>query len=123
MPYNLTAEPGLLRIVLFGALTAQELQSLAAEIEEIERGLPMAPHRLSDLSQISNPDVGFADVFAFAERRKAQSLPNRVKSALVAPRPVNLGYARMFQMLNDNPQIEIRIFGTLAEAEVWLADT
>lgn len=32
------------------------------------------------------------------------------------------GFARMFQILNDHPQIEIRIFPAIAEAEAWLAE-
>jgi hypothetical protein len=33
---------------------------------------------------------------------------------------VHYGFARMFQMLNDNPRIQIRIFGTAEEAVEWL---
>jgi hypothetical protein len=43
-----------------------------------------------------------------------------VKSAIVAPMPVQVGFARMFQILNDHPQIEVQLFATLAEAEAWL---
>lgn len=35
---------------------------------------------------------------------------------------MQLRIARMFQTLNDNPQIEIRIQHCVAEAKDWLAD-
>ena len=57
MPYHFTAEPGLLGVVLFGAVTGAELQSLAAELEKIERALPVTPNRLTDLSQLSGREL------------------------------------------------------------------
>jgi hypothetical protein len=52
----------------------------------------------------------------FAEHRKAQTLANPVKSAAVAPQPVHVGFARMFQTLNEHPQITIEIFSSLRDA-------
>lgn len=123
MPYHFTAEPGLLRVVLFGAVTGAELQSLAAELEKIEQALPVTPNRLTDLSQLSGSELSFPDVFAIADRRKAQKIANPVKSAFVAPNAVNIGFARMYQTLNDHPQIEIQIFSSLEDAETWLAES
>ena len=54
-------------------------------------------------------------MFALAERRAQRAITAPTRSALVAKRPVHYGFARMFQMLNDNPRIQIRIFAT-AEA-------
>ena len=38
---------------------------------------------------------------------------------LVAPKPLSLGFARMFQTLSE--QTEVEVFATLEEAEAWLA--
>jgi hypothetical protein len=121
MPFSLTAEPGLLRIVLFGEITRADLASLADAVVEIERTLVVMPNQLTDVSQVSGRDLIYFDMLALAERRRARTLPNLVKSAIVAPRPVDIGFARMFQTLSDNPQMEIRIFATLEAAETWLA--
>jgi hypothetical protein len=43
-----------------------------------------------------------------------------IRSALIALQPVHFGFARMFQMLNDNPRIQIRIFPNLDDAVLWL---
>jgi hypothetical protein len=36
--------------------------------------------------------------------------------------PMHVGFARMFQILFDHPQIEVQLFATPAEAEAWLAN-
>ena len=59
-------------------------------------------------------------MFALALHRAQRPIPVPIKSALVALKPVHFGFARMFQMLNDNPRIQIRIFGNLEEAQQWL---
>jgi hypothetical protein len=38
----------------------------------------------------------------------------------VALTQVQYGFARMFQTLNDNPRIEIEIFGDCESAQRWL---
>jgi len=43
-----------------------------------------------------------------------------VKSAIVAATPVQVGYARMFQMLNEHPSVTVEIFGDLPTAVAWL---
>jgi len=50
-------------------------------------------------------------------------LKNYIKSAIVANNPSQFGFARMFQTLNDNPQIEIRIFPAAESAMEWLTAT
>jgi hypothetical protein len=120
MPYQIIQELAFLRLVFLNTITPQDLVSLAAELAAIEHALLVAPHRLTDLSQVSMTELSYPDVLAFVEHRKAERLRNSVKSALVAPMPVQVGFARMFQILNDHPQIEVQLFETLAEAEAWL---
>lgn len=90
------------------------------ETTAIEQNLLVVPHRLIDLSQVIGTRTSFLDMMALVEERKAQIFANASKSAIVVTRPVNLGFARMFQILNDHPQLDIRIFTTVAAAEDWL---
>jgi hypothetical protein len=76
--------------------------------------------RLIDLTALARVDVGFEEVFALAHKRAQRPITIPVRSGLVACKPVQFGFARMFQMLNDNPRIQIRIFGSREEAEQWL---
>jgi hypothetical protein len=110
-----------LRIVFHGAVTSQDLQALADAVLAIEGSCAITPYRLNDFSAMTEPYLTYAAVRAFVERRKPQPLANVVKSAMVAPRPILLGFARMFQILNKHPQIEIEIFSTVESAEAWLS--
>jgi hypothetical protein len=121
VPFQLTAETALFRLVFIDDITSRDLTSLAGAIAALERTRSVAPNRLTDLSQVAEPQLTYTAMLDFAGCRKAQQLPNRVKSALVAPHPAQYGFARMFQTLNDHPLITIEIFPTLAEAEAWLA--
>ena len=121
MPYHIAREPDLLRIVFFDDMSPQDLLSLADAIAAIDREHPVALNRLTDLSQVSGPDLSYPAMLAFVERRKAQQLANPIKTAIVAPKPVHVGFARMFQILNDHPQIVIEVFATVEAAEAWLA--
>ena len=123
MPYQITEEAAFFRVVFFDDMTGHDLQSLADALAAIEDALPVAPNRLTDLSQVSGRDLTYADMLAYVERRTAQRLANAVKCAIVAPRPVQLGFARMFQILSEHPQMEVALFATLEEAEAWLAST
>jgi hypothetical protein len=120
MPYQITEEPHFFRIVLFGDITPHDIASLGDAIAAIDRVRPVTPNGLADFSQVTGMDLTYPAVLAYAERRKAHPLANRVKSAIVAPCPVQVGFARMYQILNDHPQVEIQIFTTVAEAETWL---
>ena len=120
MPYHLTAEPTFLRVVFVGELTGRDLQVLAHDVEAAERAHAVAPNRLFDLSQVSRMAIGFREAWDLVERRQALPLANRIKTALVAPWPVTVGFARMFQTLNDHPQVEVVIFPTIEAAEGWL---
>ncbi|MGH8187499.1 MAG: hypothetical protein ACREUC_13145 [Steroidobacteraceae bacterium] len=66
-------------------------------------------------------EVGFQSILELADTRTRRPLATPVKSALIALRPVHFGFARMFQTLNTNPQIEVRIFATIEEALQWFA--
>ena len=120
MPYTIVMEPSFLRIVFHGAVTSHDLQALANEVLAIEAGRTVTPHRLNDFSAMTEPFLTYTAVRAFVARRKPQPLANMVKSAMVAPRPILLGFARMFQILNEHPQITIEIFATVESAEAWL---
>jgi hypothetical protein len=65
-------------------------------------------------------DLDFPKMEAVASRRRKAPLKNKVKSAIVAPRLDQFGFARMFATLNDNPNIEIQIFNDRDRALEWL---
>ena len=119
MPFEIRDEGKYYSARLSGVLDRADLNALMREVERLEdAGLLI--DRVTDLTLLDRIDVGFEEVFAVAQRRAERRVTAPIKSALVANRPVQFGFARMFQMLNDNPRIQIRIFGNLEEAHQWL---
>lgn len=123
MPYRLTQEPTFLRIALQGRVSLADLQGALRELEALEASLTTLQDRLVDLTGVETTEVVGGDIFGIAERRKARSYPNAFRTAIVAPRPVQFGFARMFQTLNNHPFITIRVMTDEAEALAWLQGT
>ena len=119
MPFEISDEGNYHSIRLFGILDRADLDAVTQEVERLEDE-GVLRDRLTDLTVLDRIDVGFEEVFALALKRGERKVPAPIRSALVANRPVQFGFARMFQMLNDNPRIQIRIFGNLEEAQRWL---
>ena len=119
MPFEISDEGNFHSARLFGVLDRVGLDAVTQEVERLEDAGALKD-RLTDLTAVDRIDVGFEEVFALAQRRAHRRVASPIKSALVVNRPVQFGFARMFQMLNDNPRIQIRIFGTVEEAAQWL---
>ena len=119
MPFEIRDEGRFYSARLSGVLDRADLNAMMNEVERLEdQGVLL--DRITDLTPLERIDVGFEEVFALAARRAERRVTAPIKSALVANRPVQFGFARMFQMLNDNPRVQIRIFGNLEEAQQWL---
>jgi hypothetical protein len=119
MPFEITNHGAFLFGRLYGTVTASDLDQLANDTEALEDSIPEALDRICDITAVARFEVGFSAVNALAERRRIRKFAKRVKSAIIVQDLVHLGIARMFQTLNDNPQIEIRIFRSTAEAKEW----
>ena len=119
MPFEISDEGNFHSARLFGVLDPADLNAVMQEVERLEDE-GVLRDRLTDLTALDRIDVGFEEVFALAAKRAERRVAAPIRSALVANRPVQFGFARMFQMLNDNPRIQIRIFGNLEEAQRWL---
>ena len=122
MPFTFRVQDGLLRIELQGTMSRAVLEALAVEAWEIEQTLDPVPDHLTDLTGVTRLDVGFSAVFDLAQHRLERTFANPFRSALVAATPAQLGIARMYQTLNDHPQVTVRIFPDLAGALAWLAE-
>jgi hypothetical protein len=121
MAYTFREENGILRIDFTGTMTNHDLFVWEEELERIERSAPVVPDRLSDLGPAERIEIDFHGVLALALARRRIIFKNSFKSAIVAPDFVRFGFARMFQTLNDHPQITIAIFSDVAGALDWLA--
>ncbi len=119
MPFEIRDEGRFYLARLSGVLDRADLDAVTTEIERLEDEGP-PKDRVTDLTALTRIDVGFEEVFGVAVKRAQRRVSAPIRSALVAKQPVHYGFARMFQMLNDNPRIQIRIFPTVEEALQWL---
>lgn len=123
MPFELTTPGAVLFARVFGKFTAPELTNLADEAEIAEASQSRALDRITDLTAVESIEVGFREIFHFAMRRSSQRFSRDVKSAIIVRNPAQFGIAHMYESLNENPQIRVRIVTSVAEAEEWFADT
>lgn len=121
MPIEILQEGELLFIVYSGTVTGTELTEMTGRLAKLEEGMERVPNRLADLSRVTHPVVTFADVLALANQRRGLRFKNSFRSAVLAQGPVAMGFAQMFQALNDHPQIAIEVFTDRAAALEWLA--
>ena len=119
MPYSIEMEDDVVHVRLTGRLTGLDLQKLCAEAVNYERQ-PVIPHRITDMRAVTEVAVHYPEIAAMAEKRRGIPFPHRFKSAIIADNPHHLVYARMFQTLNDNPHIAIRIFPDEPSASRWI---
>lgn len=121
MPYEIKISDRLITIRMFGLLTSEELALCSDELVKIDTGSPVSLDRVTDLTEIDALHLDFGAVDAIAARRRAAAVKNSIKSALVAPKPVQFGLSRMFQTLATNPKIQIEIFKDRPGAMKWLS--
>jgi hypothetical protein len=121
MPYEIRDEDPFLLVRLFGVLSHADLLAAAREVQRLEDEWPAPKNRICDMTSLQEIDVGFQSVLEVAEARIQRQLAAPVKSAFIARSTLHFGFARMFQTLNTNPQIEVRIFATMDEALQWFA--
>ena len=122
MPFSISSGGEVIRVVLSGTLAPEELVRVADAMVAAERAAEVCPHRVTDLTGVTRFEVGFDDMSELARRRRQQPPANPIRSAVVAATPVQLGFARMLQTLNDHPRITMRIFPDLDGALAWLAE-
>lgn len=118
MPFEISTEKDHLLIQLFGALSGEELLEVGRQVQKLEENDPSIP-RLTDLTGIDALNLGFLDIEALADARGTLVFSAPIRSAIVANRPLHIGYARMFQTLNRNPSIDVRIVSSREEALAW----
>ena len=109
-----------IRVTFSGAIVPADFNDVAAFIRDVESRASPAPSRLIDIGPQSTLSIGFGDVANIAHMRLAVRLANPIRTAIVAHSPAQQGYARMFQTLNDHPQITIKVFPDVPAAEAWL---
>jgi hypothetical protein len=122
MALEIVRRPAFYLATFTGTLTPEDLQECARRTAELEDADPEPVDRIADLCPVETFAVNFLAVSDLAKKRRDKRYGRTVKSALVADRPVAVGFARMYQTILNNPDIDVRIFPTLDQAVAWLAE-
>ena len=120
MPCSVTQRGTMMEIVFSGTLTNDDLSRGADQVAEIERSCAVIPHRLADLRPVERLEIDFEGVLDLATKRRHLPFQNSFKSAIIAASTVHYGFARMYQTLNDHPQLCLAIFPDEEQALEWL---
>lgn len=121
MPVHARFDGQLLWIEISGMPDDQFLDELNQVTRETEERLTRC-HRVVDLSSCIEIRLRFETMHSVAKMRQARTFPNSFRSAIIAPRVVHLGFARMYQTILNHPQIEVQIFEALEPALAWLGE-
>ena len=111
---------GILFVIFPETVTEENILSLAPEIENTEKDYTVIPNRVVSLCNVKSFDAHFSAVLLLSEKRNNKKFSNRFKTALLVSNNVQLGFARMYQMFIENPQISIEIFSDESKALDWL---
>lgn len=110
----------LIHIRLSGFLTLEDLMEISARLRELESGAERSMNRITDMSEVTGSSLDYDTMEQFAATRRIAVLQNTIRSAIFAPSPLTFGLARIFQSINNNPNIEIRLFKIRDSALEWL---
>lgn len=120
MPISVIPAGDHLFVRLYGVVTAADFLHYAQEAEAFEQHSEHALDRITDMTGVERFAVSHRDVFELADRRKRQPMVGSAKAAIIATEPIQIGLARMYQTMTEKPNLDIRIFHSLAEAREWL---
>jgi hypothetical protein len=122
MAVELRLEAGLIEIVFVSVVTADDIVRVMDYTLAHERTVTVAPDRIAIFRPDTTLAIDFEVVANLVRRRLAFPPPSPVRTAIVVHSPVQRGYARMFQTLNDSPNVTVAAFDDEPGARAWLAE-
>ena len=118
MPFSFHVDESMkvFHVEAIGEVNDTELMDLSARLRQeaaFVSGYPI----LCDCSALTTVSISASQIELLA--KAARSRTNFV--AVIAPRPVAFGLARMYQIFNDPDYARIHVFAGVEEAVAWLA--
>jgi hypothetical protein len=104
-----------------GLTTAREVRDATSAAASWGPLISRITHAVIDLSAVSTLEISAVELrwILEADRRLAQVIP-RLHMAIVAPRDVVFGIARMYEAYGPAPGWDVNVFRTAEEAAGWL---
>lgn len=120
--YHVNRELGLILVQGEGVLCDEDLRSLNTGLTA-DPAIRECAMELDDWRAVTRNDVSSACLRALAESWNKRDLyvdTADAKVAAVAPRDVEFGLNRMYQMFRSGSPVEFGLFREMEEAEAWL---
>jgi hypothetical protein len=111
---------GILFVTFPEILSDNDFNLFNEEIEIIEREYSVVPNFIVNLNNVNTFNGDYNSVQKLANQRARKTYPNNILEAILVSSDFQMGFARMYQTVNDNPQLTIRIFKDEAKAIKWI---
>jgi hypothetical protein len=120
--YRFEAATRTVRIEISGVITEAELIEVARKLST-DPDLPPGHRELIDLTGVEQTDVSPAALRLVAGWFSGtDQVANRGRVAVCAPADLAFGLSRMYEVFRQPSGIHLRVFRTIEEARVWLAE-
>ena len=111
---------GILFVTLPETLSDNDFRLINQEIEIIEAEYSIIPNFIVNLKNVKTFNGDYTSVQKLAKQRTERTFPNNILEAILVANDFQMGFARMYQTVNDNPQLTIKIFKDEAKAIEWI---
>jgi hypothetical protein len=111
---------GILFITFPDTLSDNDFRIINEEIAIMEEGYSTVPNFIVNLNNVKTFNGDYYSIQKLAKQRAKISFPNNIYEAILVTNDFQMGFARMYQTVNDNPQLTIKIFKDEAKAIEWV---
>ncbi len=113
-------ENNLVRITYTGEMSPADVLQSSLEMQQHPEYRP-GMHSLSDFSNMHFVDIDFDKVHEYsAYMPDIEQTRGSCRWAMASSNATNFGILRMFEMLNDNSPIEMKVFTNVEDGRKWL---
>lgn len=122
MPFSHQIEGRIVHLRWRGVMATEELSLIGPLMRELSRELGFVPQLLHTFDEISGCDLAPLAAYEHSAERQRVPIPKPARAAAVAKTVEVRDMARVFQLLNRNPGLEMEVFDSEEDARAWLLE-
>ncbi|MDQ5981134.1 MAG: hypothetical protein QG602_4112 [Verrucomicrobiota bacterium] len=123
MPIRIQLLPDYVHVNWHGELTTQDLDLLSVEMPRIGWQIGHAPNVLHTFDETTGSALRYDAMHSYGRNLQQVKLPNPCRVASVCNHTIGFGLARMMQLINQNPDLDMKVFSEKEAALCWLTET
>ena len=101
-------------------ISNSDFRLINEEINLIEEKYSVVPNFIVDIRNVKTLKGDYHSIQKLAAQRRDKKFSNNILEAILVANDFQMGFARMYQTFNDNPQLTIQIFKDEAKAIEWI---